>query len=87
MEITEFIAMITSDEVLEFLEDHPLACSVLSVNLKSMMRNSATTLDDPKQAAKLCEECKDYICEYKSMYGAIKTIGEHGKFCSHRKIK
>lgn len=74
MEITEFIVMIASDEVLEFLEAHPLACSVLSGNLKSMMRNSATTLDDPKQAAKLCEECKDYICEYKSMYGLSKQL-------------
>jgi hypothetical protein len=51
--------------MVEFLIDHPMAQGVV----RGMMKNAATTGDDPKQVAKLCKECRGFD-------------GDHTKDCS-----
>ena len=61
-----------SRDIIEFLEDHPMAQSVV----ESMMKKSALLNDDPKQVAKLC---KNKIDNYTLCNGFFK--GEHHKLC------
>lgn len=52
------------DDMAEFLLDHPMAQAVVFRDIRRMMRNSATTGDDPKQVAKLCKECDGFDGEH-----------------------
>lgn len=62
-------ALMLPDDMIEFLEDHPIGLAFIKGNIRTMMKNAATTGDDPKQAAKLCSKCNGFD-------------GAHNKYCA-----
>jgi hypothetical protein len=57
------------EDIVEFLIDHPMAVAVV----RGMMKKSATTGDDPKQAAKLCSHCGGFDGKHGKLKNASLT--------------